>query len=86
MPGEQLEHIIRAAADITKQKHLIVTGSQAILGQYPNAPERLLVSIQADSHAPGAPETSDLIDGALGPDTPFDTTPGIHAGGVPLPT
>ena len=41
MRRDQLEHIIRAAADVTKQKDLIIIGSQAILGQYPNAPESL---------------------------------------------
>ena len=33
MTREQLEHAIRAAADITQQKELIVIGSQAVLGQ-----------------------------------------------------
>ena len=55
MRRDQLEHIIRAAADVTKQKDLIIIGSQAILGQYPNAPESLLVSMEADIYAPGAP-------------------------------
>ena len=82
MRRDQLEHIIRAAADVTKQKDLIIIGSQAILGQYPNAPESLLVSMEADIYAPGAPHLSDYIDGALGPDTAFDTTHGIHADGV----
>ena len=48
MRRDQLEHIIRAAADITKETHFIVIGSQAILGQYPAAPGELLVSMEAD--------------------------------------
>ena len=82
MNRRELEHIIRAAADITGHKTLIVIGSQAILGQYPNAPEELLVSMEADIYAPDAPEMSDYIDGALGPDTRFDHTFGYHADGV----
>ena len=78
MRRDQLEHIIRAAAAVTKQNDLIIIGSQAILGQYPNAPEPLLVSMEADIYAPGAPHLSDYIDGALGPDTAFDTTHGIR--------
>ena len=48
MTRQELEHIIRAAADVTNQEELIIIGSQAILGQYPNAPEELLISMEAD--------------------------------------
>ena len=41
MTRQELEHIIRAAADVTNEKELIIIGSQTILGQYPNAPEEL---------------------------------------------
>ena len=82
MNRQELEHIIRAAADVTEEKHLIIIGSQAILGQYPDAPEPLLISMEADIYAPDAPELSDYIDGALGPDTLFDKTHGYHADGV----
>ena len=64
MTRQELEHIIRAAADVTNQKELIIIGSQAILGQYPNAPEELLISMEADVYAPKAPELSNFIDGA----------------------
>ena len=82
MNRQQLEHIIRAAAAITEQDDLVIIGSQAILGQHPDAPEELLVSREADIYAPDAPERSDYIDGALGPDTLFDKTHGYHADGV----
>ena len=81
MTRQELEHIIRAAADVTNEKELIIIGSQAILGQYPNAPEELLISMEADIYAPKAPELSDFIDGAMGPDTlftePTATTPTV---------
>ncbi len=38
---EQLEHLIRAAAEITGDE-IVVVGSQAILGALPEAPEALL--------------------------------------------
>ena len=82
MNRQELEHIIRAAADVTGHKELIIIGSQAILGQYPHAAEELLVSMEADIYAPSAPQMSDYIDGALGPDTLFDQTHGYHADGV----
>jgi hypothetical protein len=36
MTREQLEHIIRASADITDQYEFIIVGSQSILGPVPN--------------------------------------------------
>ena len=75
MTRQQLEHIIRAAAAITEQDDLVIIGSQAILGQHPDAPEELLVSMEADIYAPDAPERSDYIDGALGAPTPCSTKP-----------
>ena len=49
MKRTELEHIIRAAGAITDQTELVVIGSQAILGHYPGAPERLLGSNEAES-------------------------------------
>ena len=82
MTRAELEHIIRASADVTGQKTFIVIGSQAILGQLPDAPRELLVSDEADLYAPAAPETSDYIDGSLGRDSRFFETHGYHADGV----
>ncbi len=48
MTREQLEHIVRAAAYIVDDDELIVVGSQAVLGQFPDAPPALLSSNEAD--------------------------------------
>jgi len=48
MQRHQLEHIIRAASGITGATDFVIVGSQAVLGQFPDAPEELLVSIEAD--------------------------------------
>ncbi|HXT21630.1 MAG TPA: hypothetical protein VN923_12840 [Thermoanaerobaculia bacterium] len=48
MTRDQLEHVIRAAAVIASDDEIVVIGSQAILGQYPDAPAELLVSVEAD--------------------------------------
>ena len=82
MTRQQLEHLIRASAAITGQRKLIIIGSQAILGQLPDAPKELLVSDEADIYAPGAPERSDYIDGALGRDSRFYRTYKYYADGV----
>lgn len=47
MNRAQLEHIIRASAEISKDD-VVVVGSQAILGSFPDPPHSLLISIEAD--------------------------------------
>ena len=82
MTREQLEHIIRAAASIADDDELIIVGSQAVLGQYPNAPAELLVSIEADVYPKHHPDRADLIDGAIGEGSDFHETFGYYAQGV----
>jgi hypothetical protein len=48
MHRQQLEHIIRAAAGITGATEFVIVGSQSVLGQFPQAPDELLISIEAD--------------------------------------
>ena len=86
----QLEHIIRAAADITGETEFVIIGSQAILGQHADAPEALLISMEADIHPIHAPEKAIQIEGAIGKDSQFDDTYRYHADGIerglpPLP-
>jgi len=82
MQRPQLEHIIRAAAGITGAKEFVIVGSQAVLGQFPNSPEELLVSIEADLFSPRSPADADLIDGSIGEGSPFHQTFGYYAHGV----
>jgi hypothetical protein len=44
----QLEHVIRAAAGNADVRDIVVIGSQAILGTFPDAPAELLPSMEAD--------------------------------------
>lgn len=82
MTRQQLEHLIRAAAVIADDDELIVIGSQAILGSYPEAPSALLVSVEADLYPKNHPERADLIDGTIGELSPFHDTYGYYAQGV----
>jgi len=82
MTRAQLEHIIRAAGAIADTQDLVVIGSQAVLGQFPGAPEELLVSDEADVFPRGDPGRSDLIDGSIGQGSPFQRTFGYYAHGV----
>jgi hypothetical protein len=67
---------------IADDDELIVIGSQAILGSYPEAPSALLVSVEADLYPKNHPERADLIDGTIGELSPFHDTYGYYAQGV----
>ena len=82
MQRPQLEHVIRAATGITGAAEIVVIGSQAILGQFPDAPADLLVSIEADVFTFRSPDDSDLIEGSIGEGSPFHQTFGYYAHGV----
>ena len=82
MRRADLEHIIRAAADIAADDEIIIIGSQAILGQFPDAPPELLVSVEADVYPKNHPERWELIDGSIGELSPFHRTFGYYAQGV----
>lgn len=82
MNRAQLEHVIRAAATIAEDDEIVVVGSQAVLGQFPDAPAELCVSVEADLYPKNRPERSDLIDGSIGEGSPFHETFGYYAQGV----
>lgn len=82
MTRAQLEHVLRAAAEIAQDDELVVIGSQAILGQFPDAPASLRTSVEVDLYPRHHPERADLVDGTLGELSPFHETYGYYAQGV----
>jgi hypothetical protein len=78
----ELEHLIRAAGSIADDAEIVVIGSQAILGQFPNAPSPLLMSVEADLFPLHHPERADLIDGSIGEGSSFHELFGYYAQGV----
>lgn len=82
MRREQLEHLIRACADIAADDDIVIVGSQAVLGSHPDAPPELLASVDADVFPRNRPERADVIDGAIGEGSPFHATFGYYAHGV----
>lgn len=81
MKRDQLEHVIRAAADITDDE-IVVVGSQAVLFQFPDAPSQLLTSPEADVYPRNNPDRAIEIDGAIGDGSPFHDMYGYYAHGV----
>jgi len=55
MLRSELEHVIRASGEIADDGEIIIIGSQAILGQFPDAPVRLLMSRMICSDDEGRP-------------------------------
>ncbi len=82
MQRSDLEHILRAAGAIADVQDLIVIGSQAILGQFPDAAPEFLVSNEADVFPMLHPERSDLIDSTIGEGSPFQRQFGYYPHGV----
>jgi hypothetical protein len=83
MTRAQLEHIVRAAGAITDEAEILVLGSQSILGAFASVPSPLDVSREADVCPLRAPEKVDLISGAIGEVSQFDSTFGYYAHGLP---
>ena len=84
MTRSQLEHAIRAACDVSGDTELWVFGSQAILGEFPNAPESLRASIEVDVQPKNLPERTDDIDGSLGELSLFNQTHGFYVHGISI--
>jgi hypothetical protein len=82
MKRSELEHVIRAAGRIAGERELVVIGSQAILGQFPDAPPALLTSMECDLYPRRSPELADKVDGAIGEASKFHEQFGYYAQGV----
>ena len=81
MQRSDLEHLIRAAGRIAGGHELVIIGSQAILGQFPDAPAALVRSMEADIYPLSRPELADKVDGSIGEGSKFHQTHGYFAQG-----
>jgi hypothetical protein len=84
MTRDQLEHAIRAACEISGDTELWILGSQAILGEFPDAPESLRASIEVDVQPKNRPERTDDIDSVLGELSIFHQTHGFYVHGISI--
>jgi hypothetical protein len=87
---EQLEHALRAAADITGDYRILVIGSQSILGSFDESqlPPEATVSREIDIGFFDDPrgKKADDVEGAIGEDSDFDRTFEFFVDGVDLDT
>lgn len=90
MTREQLEHLIRAAGDALHVSEVIVIGSQAALGSFPEGlPQTVLMSTEGDvvlSDDDPTGRLAEQISGAIGELSRFHETFGIYADGVTMST
>jgi hypothetical protein len=82
MQREEVEHVLRAAAAITKETSFVLVGSQAVTMLVDNPPPELLRSSEIDLYPALHPEKAELIEGAIGALSAFHDTFGYHADGV----
>jgi hypothetical protein len=90
MTRNELAHVLRAAARIADDPHILVIGSQSILGSFDEdeLPEVAWVSTEADLAFLEDPDAkkADSVDGALGELSPFHLEFDYYAQGVEVTT
>jgi hypothetical protein len=84
MTRDQLEHAIRAACEVSNDTELWIFGSQALLGEFPDAPESLRASIEVDVQPKNRPEAVDVIDANLGELSMFHQAHGFYVHGLSI--
>lgn len=83
MKRQDLEHIIRAACDIAQDDEIYIFGSQAILGEHPDAPEPLRMSAEADVWPKNRVDRGENLN-EIGEDSPFHRQFGYYVHGIPI--
>lgn len=84
MTRDELEHAIRAACEVADDTEVWVFGSQAILGQYEEAPEALRMSAEVDIAPVHKDEKTIGVDGVSGALSTFHATYGFYVHGVSI--
>lgn len=85
MKKSELEHVIRAAKEITGETEFVVIGSQALHGAFPNLVDKLITSHECDLYIPNAPKKTELLN-SIGMLTPFAQSYGYYADPVDADT
>jgi hypothetical protein len=78
---DEFEHVLRSAANVVDDE-IVVAGSQAVLGQFPDAPASLLRSHEVDVFPKNAPERAAEIDAAIGDGSRFHASFEYYAHGI----
>jgi hypothetical protein len=69
MRKKKIDHILRAAAAVTKQQKFVLVGSEEVIARAKNIPLGMMFTPEIDIYAPDADDielVSELIDGNIG--------------------
>jgi hypothetical protein len=80
----ELDHVLRAAGEITGEKHFIIIGSQSLHGKCPDLPDEILMSAEVDLIAKVHPEKTESLN-FIGVFSRFHETHGYYADPVDDP-
>ncbi len=88
MRWPEFAHAVRAAGALLGEDHVVVIGSQSILGWFDDPPPETTLSPDVDIAALDDPDDrkSHVLAGAIGEGSPFDATFGFHVDAVSLTT
>lgn len=78
MKKHQLDHVLRAAGNITGEKQFIIIGSQSLHGKFPDLPDDIVQSAEVDLIAKGDASRTEWLN-AIGQDSPFHEEFGYYA-------
>jgi hypothetical protein len=78
MKKQQLDHVLRAAGEITGEKQFIIIGSQSLHGKYPDLPDEIFMSAEVDLIAKNNPEKTESPN-FIGVYSRFHETHGYYA-------
>jgi hypothetical protein len=78
MKKQQVDHILRAAGELTGEKQFVIIGSQSLHGKCPDVADDILQSFEVDLIAKNHPDRSEWLN-FIGQDSPFHETHGYYA-------
>src|SRR6266850_5858811 len=78
MKKQHVDHVLRAAGEITGEKQFIIIGSQALHGKYPDAADAIVRSFEVDLVAAKNADRTELLN-VIGQDSPFHEAHGYYA-------
>ncbi|HTB90138.1 MAG TPA: DUF6036 family nucleotidyltransferase [Steroidobacteraceae bacterium] len=78
MKKQQVDHILRAAGELTGEKQFVIIGSQSLHGKYPDLADDILRSFEVDLIAKSHPDRTEWLN-FIGQDSQFHETHGYYA-------
>ena len=78
MKKSEVEHVLRAAGDITGERQFIIIGSQSIHAKHPDRFAGATISLKLDLFAKNHPERTEQLN-AIGQESRFHETYGYYA-------